>query len=143
MKKHFLIYGILLFLIFEKVYDILSALVDLINTKQDLSNALIYLMLGISAVIPLTLFFFYLRKLKFDFKNLIILVIFYLLSFILLYYLNRQLGIILADNFELNQESNFLEIQVQGWSKTIKMLASIIVLTYLVVITLKELKNNS
>jgi len=77
MTKHFLIYGVLLFLLFEKACDIFIALVKIINENQDLSNSIIYIMLGFSVIIPTILFFFFLKKLKFNYKNLILLVIIY------------------------------------------------------------------
>ena len=66
MTKHFLIYGVLLFLLFEKACDIFIALVKIINENQDLSNSIIYIMLGFSVIIPTILFFFFLKKLKFN-----------------------------------------------------------------------------
>jgi len=142
MKKHFLIYGVLLFLLFEKACDIFIALVKIINENLDLSNSIIYIMLGFSAIIPTILFFFFLKKLKFNYKNLILLVSIYILSFIMLYLLNKQIGVIMVDNFELNKKINLLDIEVFGWSKTFMMTAKIIVLTTLSIRAFKGLNKN-
>ena len=79
MKKYFLIYGILLFLLFEKVCDIFIVLIKIINEKQDLSNSVIYIMLGISVIIPIMLFFLFLKKLNFNHKSLVLLISIYIL----------------------------------------------------------------
>lgn len=142
MTKHFLIYGVLLFLLFEKACDIFIALVKIINENQDLSNSIIYIMLGFSVIIPTILFFFFLKKLKFNYKNLILLVIIYILSFIMLYLLNKQIGVIMVDNFELNKKINLLDIEVFGWSKTFMITAKIIVLTTLSIRAFKGLNKN-
>ena len=142
MTKHFLIYGVLLFLLFEKACDIFIALVKIINENQDLSNSIIYIMLGFSVIIPTILFFFFLKKLKFNYKNLILLVVIYILSFIMLYLLNKQIGVIMVDNFELNKKINLLDIEVFGWSKTFMITAKIIVLTTLSIRAFKGLNKN-
>lgn len=142
MKKHLLIFGILLFLLFEKIYDIFVVLVKIINEKQDLSNLVIYVMLSISFIVPLILFLFFLKKLNFNQKSLALLISIYILSFIIIYLLNKQMGVIMADNFELNITPNFLDIEVFGWTKTFIMIAKIAVLTILSIATFRELNKN-
>lgn len=142
MKKHF-IYGILLFLLFERVSDIFIVLIKIINEKQDLSNTVIYIMLAFSAILSVIFFFFFLNKLNFNRKSLVLLIVFYILSFIILYLLNKQIGVIMADNLELNKKNNFMDIQVFAWSEIFVFLAKIIVLTLLSITTLKQLNNNN
>ena len=60
----------------------------------------------------------------------------------MLYLLNKQIGVIMVDNFELNKKINLLDIEVFGWSKTFMITAKIIVLTTLSIRAFKGLNKN-
>jgi len=140
MERHFFIYGILSFLIFRKICSILAVLVNIIGLRLELSNIEIYFILVIFALLPIMFFVFYIKKIKFNFRSLMVLAFLYILSYVLLYYLDTYLGGVLADKFELNLQSDFL--MVRGWSEMFTVLSEIILLLYLVTKALKKVNKN-
>ncbi|PKP40789.1 MAG: hypothetical protein CVT96_07645 [Bacteroidetes bacterium HGW-Bacteroidetes-13] len=143
LDKRFLIYGILSFLIFRKICDILSVLVNISSLRFELSNVEVYFILVIFVIIlPIMFFIFYIKRIRYNFWSLIILSFLYILSYSLLYYLNNYLGRVLNGKIELNIQSDFLA--VRGWSEMFTLFSEVILLLYLVAKALKkEVNSNS
>lgn len=140
MERYFLIYGILSFLIFKKISSILTVFANIISLRLGLSNIEIYFILIIFALLPLVFFVFYIKKIKFNFRSLMILTFLYISSYFLLYYLNTYLGSPLADKAELNIQFDFLV--VKGWSEMVAVFSEVILLLYLVTKALKGMNSN-
>lgn len=142
MKRYFLIYGILLFLLFQKFCDIFIIIMKITYEKYDLSNFILYLFAGLSIIIPVLLFFIIFSNLVFNQKNLFLLISCYILTFIAFYFLNREIGVIMASNFKLNKTTKFLNVGVFSWIDIILTIIRMIVLGILSILTFRKLKRD-